>query len=93
MYSLHTGKQPTICTTNKQYHTSYDHQLHKILGLTLYPKLSYTKHIDNTTIKARKIIQILKALTSDLESILNGTLNAKLNRLYRCQSRIVFLMI
>ena len=29
----------------------------------------------------------------DSESILNGTLNAKLNRLYQCQSKIVFITI
>ena len=36
----------------------------KILGLTLDPKLTYNKHIEITTTKARKTIQILKALTS-----------------------------
>ena len=34
-----------------------------ILGLTLDPKLTYNKHIKITTTKARKTIQILKALT------------------------------
>ena len=36
----------------------------KILGLTLDPKLTYNKHILITTTKARKTIQILKAITS-----------------------------
>ena len=36
----------------------------KILGLTLDPKLTCSKHIEITTTKARKTIQILKALTS-----------------------------
>ena len=36
----------------------------KLLGLTLDPKLTYNKHIKITTTKARKRIQILKALTS-----------------------------
>ena len=35
----------------------------KILGLTLDPKLTYNKHIEKNTPKARKTIQILKALT------------------------------
>ena len=35
----------------------------KILGLTLDLKLTYNKHIEITTTKARKTIQILKALT------------------------------
>ena len=36
----------------------------KILGLTLAPKLTYNKHIEITTTKAHKTIQILKVLTS-----------------------------
>ena len=35
----------------------------KILGLTLNSKLTYNKHIEITTTKARKTIQILKPLT------------------------------
>ena len=32
-------------------------------------------------------------LSRDSESILNGTFNAKLNRLYQCQSKISFITI
>ena len=38
MHSLHikpTGLQYTTCTTNRQHHTSHDHQPQKILGQTL----------------------------------------------------------
>ena len=36
----------------------------KILGLTLDPKLTYSKHIQNTTQKAKHTIHIMKALTT-----------------------------
>ena len=36
----------------------------QILGLTLDPKLTYNKHIDNTATKASKTIPILKVLSS-----------------------------
>ena len=38
MHSLHirpTGIQHTTCTTNRQHHTSHDHQPKKMLGQTL----------------------------------------------------------
>ena len=36
----------------------------KILGLTLDPKLTYSKHIQNTTIKAKQKMHIMKTLTA-----------------------------
>jgi hypothetical protein len=36
----------------------------KILGLTLDPKLTYNKHVQNITTKAKNTLNILKALTS-----------------------------
>ena len=36
----------------------------KILGLTPDPKLTYSKHIQNTTQKAKQTIHIMKALTT-----------------------------
>ena len=36
----------------------------KILGLTLDPKLTYSKHIQNTTLKAKQTIHIMKTLTT-----------------------------
>ena len=66
MHSLHTRPsriQHTTWTTNRQHHTPYEYQP-KILGLTLDPKLTYNNHIEITTTKARKTIQIIKALTS-----------------------------
>ena len=68
----------TTCTLSTpdlaEYNTQHELQIYnitlpmninpKILGLTLHPKLTYTKHIEITTTKARKTIQILKALTS-----------------------------
>ena len=40
------------------------HRQPKILGLILYPKLAYNKHIDNTSAKASKTLPILKVLSS-----------------------------
>ena len=37
---------------------------HKILGLALDPKLTYSKHIQNTTLKAKQTMHIMKALTT-----------------------------
>ena len=45
----------TILPTNKEP---------KILALTLDPKLNYSKHIQNTTQKAKQTIHIMKALTT-----------------------------
>ena len=36
----------------------------KILELTLDPKLTYSKHIQNTTLKAKQTMRIMKALTT-----------------------------
>ena len=36
----------------------------KILGLTLDPKITYSKHIQNTTLKAKQTMHIMKALTT-----------------------------
>ena len=36
----------------------------KILGLSLDPKLTYSKHIQNTTLKAKQTMHIMKALTT-----------------------------
>ena len=36
----------------------------KILGLTFDPKLTFNRHIDNVTTKAKKTLKIIKALTS-----------------------------
>ena len=36
----------------------------KILGLTLDPKLTFNRHIENSSFKAKKSLNIIKALTS-----------------------------
>ena len=36
----------------------------KVLGLTLDPKLTYSKHIHNISVKAHKPLQMIKALTA-----------------------------
>ena len=41
----------------------------------------------------RDVMDVEFHVVSDSESILNGTLDAKLNRLYQCQSKIVFITI
>ena len=45
----------TTLSTNKEL---------KILGLTLDPKLTFSKHIQNTTLKAKQKMHIMKALTT-----------------------------
>ena len=56
----------TILPTNKEP---------KILGLTLDPKLNYSKHIQNTTQKAKQTIHIMKALTTTHWGKFKETLN------------------
>ena len=66
MHSLHirpSGIQHKSCTTNKQYHTSHEHQPQNPRNHSP-PQTRYNKHIDKTTTKAHKTIQIFKALTS-----------------------------
>ena len=67
MYSLHT-RPSRIHLYSTQLELQIDITLPmninpKIIGLTFDPKLTYNKHIEITTTKARKTIQILKALT------------------------------
>ena len=57
----------------------------KILGLTFDPKLTYYKHIEITTTKARKTIQRLKALTS----ITWGKQNETILATYKAITRLI----
>ena len=54
-YTLNIQVNNTIIPTQK---------LPKILGLTFDPKLTYSEHIKTSTDKAKRTLNILKALTS-----------------------------